>query len=258
MQSGTRPTPPDRRDYDLLRTRKLGGVTTFPESYDVDQGLWMPNQNEACLECIPSYHQQLTGCGNFMCSDLCGDEDGKIVSPDVLDAITHASARGGADMREYLKAATTAIPGHPDYFTIRSSWKIDWFDAVRLAMLSASAEKRGVAIGSPYWLRFGAVGADGIYAVPDFDLSFASWHAWAVKGWKTINGTTYLICKMWQGASYGDHGFTYMSREIFNATMSVRGSGAFVIDKLLPGEKVQTVGISAYVADIVAYIRSLL
>lgn len=260
INSGTRPTKSDRNDFDFFKSKKVlfgAAIPSFPEYYSTDAGLWMPDQTIASPAGTPPYAAQPTGCGNFMMSDLCGDEDGKVVSPDIIDAITHASNSGGADMRTYLKAGIAAIPGHPAYFNVRPAGKIDFFDACRLAMLSTSSEKRGIAIGSPYWLQFGGIGNDGVYPMPDFDLSFASWHAWAVKGWKMVNNVQYLICKMWCGPNYGDKGFGYMSREIFNATMGVRGSAAFTIDKLLPGEKIETVGLAPFVNDIVAYVRNL-
>ena len=61
---------------------------------------------------------------------------------------------------------------------------------------------------------------------------------------------------MLQGETYGDKGYAYMTREIFNATMAVSGSCAFTIDALLPGEQVQTVDMNI-VDWIVSYIRNL-
>lgn len=264
LHSGLKPTKSDRRDYDFLRTKKLLGAAglqrladSMPEGYFTDSGLWMPDQNEGSNLFDPPCPPMPMGCTNFTQADLCADEDSKLYNPAILEAITHANANGGTDLRTSLKAVTKAIPGHPAFFNVQAAGKIDFFDAVRLAMLSTSTERRGVSVGSPYWTGFGAIGKDGIYPTPDFDIRYASWHNWAVKGWKKIQNTSYLICKMWCGPNYGDKGFGYMTRDIFNATMNVRGSVAFTIDKLMPGEKVETVGLAPFVKNIVSYVQEL-
>lgn len=257
-ESGTRPTQPHRKDFDFLASKKLAGaVPSFLPEYNVDAGLWQPNQNAGCDLFTPPTPPMPFGCTNYTGCDLCADQDGRLYDPMILEAVTHANENRGAEMRVALKAVTQTIPGHPAYFRVSPAGKIDAFDAVRLAMLSTSTEKRGVAIGSPFWLQWGAVKKNGVLPMPDFDLKNASWHAWAVKGWKIINGEPYLVCKMWQGREYGDNGFVYVSRPVFNATMAVWGAVAFTIDKLLPDEELQTLGISAYVREIVAYVRFL-
>lgn len=258
MKSGTGPTRTDRRDYDLLATRKhkLAGITTIPTSYSVDAGLRIPDQNAEDDSFTPPVPALPYGCTDYAQCEIMGDEDGRLYNPMELENITHASARGGANIREALNAVKKLYPNHPAYFAIRPSGPVDAFDAVQLAMLIASTEKRGVSVGSPYWLQWGAVGPSGILPPPDYDLEHASWHNWVIKGWKVINGTTYLTCQMLQGKGYGRGGFAYLTREVFNATMAIPGAAMFTLDKLLPGEEVQTVG-SPYVQAIVNFILSL-
>lgn len=267
MKSGTHPTRHDHRDYDYLKTRKLTGVpATMPDNYSVDAGLRVPNQEAVDNNFNPSVMPMPYGCTNYAQCEICADEDAVLYNPQYLENITHANANGGADVRVSLDAVVNKgvqdqqgninNTGHPAYFNIKPSGAIDAFDATRLAMLSTSSEKRGVSVGSPYWLQWNATGPNGITPPPDYDLQFASWHNWVVKGWKTIDNTVYLVCQMLQGASYGDKGFVYIPREVFNATIAVNGSILFTIDKLMPGEKVETISLP-FIDAIVSYIRRL-
>lgn len=268
MKSGTRPIRLDRRDYDFLRTKgyaKLAGVTSFPTFYSVDAGLRVPDQNAEDPSFSPPTPPMPWGCTNYAQCEICSDEDGVLYDPSYLEAITHANANQGADLRAVLNAVVkngmrdkngNINRGHPAYFNIRSAGAIDAFDAARLAILSTSSEKRGVTVGSPFWREWQEVGDSGILARPDFDIDFASWHNWVIKGWRTIEDTCYATCQMLQGRHYGRRGFAFVTREVFNATMAVRGSAMFTIDKLMPGETIRTVG-SIRVQQIVDYVRRL-
>lgn len=264
-KQGCRPTRIDHRDYDFLKSKKLGAVLpAFAENYSVDRGLRVPDQETPDNNFNPMVPSMPYGCTNYASCEICTDEDGILYNPSWLESITHANENKGADVRTVLKAVIqkgvedqqgTLHYGHPAFFNIQSSGAIDSFDAARLAMLSASAEHRSVSVGSPYWGEWGGVQADGILPAPQYNLQYCSWHNYVLKGWKTINGVTYLICQMLQGDTYGDHGFAYMSREMCNATMAINGSVMFTLDKLMPNE-VQTVDVSI-IDWIVSYVRSL-
>lgn len=268
MKSGTRANSIDHRDFDYFKSRRFQGITpTFADNYSIDAGIWVPNQEVACNLFTPIVPAYPYGCTDYAQNELCMDEDGVLYDPSYIESFTHANAQGGANVRDALKVVVkqgvrdrqgTIVKGkHPAFFNIQPSWKIDWFDAIRLAMISTSTEKRGVSIGSPYWQQFGAVGPSGIFPTPDFNLDHATWHNWVVKGWKTIDGQLYIVCQMLQGSGYGDNGLAYMSRQIFNATMAVLGSVAFTIDKLMPGEDAQPIDTSI-TEWIVSLIRNLL
>ncbi len=260
LKSGLRPIKHDHRDFDYFKSKKLGAVISsfpaaFPDSYNTDAKLWIPNQNAGSTLFTPPVPPMPYGCTNYTQSDLCADEDKKLYSPLLLENITHANANGGSDLRTSLNAATKNIPGHPAYFNIRPSGAIDWFDAIRLAMISASSENRSVSIGSPWFPEF--TEAEDVVPMPSsWSLSRASWHNYAIKGWKSINGQPFLIVKPWLGQGYADAGFSYFSRTLFNALMNISGSAAFTIDKLIPGEEVQKVD-STIVQWIVSYVRFL-
>lgn len=258
MKSGTRPSKPDHRDYDLIKTRihKLAGVTTLPLSYSVrDHTQRIPNQEAQDNHFTPPVPPLPYGCTDYAQATICGYEDGKLYNPMDLENITHANANQGADLRASLKAATTIWPGHPAYFRVYPQLGIDAFDTMRLAMLATSNEKRAVSVGSPFWLQWSTPGPNGMLSTPDYDLDYASWHDWLVDGWDTLNNVTYLTCQMLQGDGYGNHGTVYMPREQFNKTMAVSGSMAFTIDKLLPNEQVQTVSLP-FLQAIISYFRN--
>lgn len=265
MKSGYKKTYYSRKDYDLFKTKGVKFGAILPDSYSVYKGLRIPNQQVPDGNFTPPVPALPYGCTSYAQCELCGNEDGVLYNPLYIESFTHSNTSGGADVRTVLDvvvkngvqdASGNINKNHPAYFAIRSAGKIDAFDAARLAMLSTSTENRGVSVGSPYWLQFRAVGPNGILPSPDYNLQYASWHNWIIEGWKTIDGVPYLICQMLQGDSYGDKGFVYMSREIFNATTAVPGSVMFTIDKLMPGETIQTVDMNI-VEMIVNFIRNL-
>lgn len=267
MKSGLKKTRRDWRDYDYLKTKKFGGVLpNLPASYNVDAKLWTPNQETGSDLFNPHVPPMPYGCTNYTQTDLCIDEDGRLYNPWYLESITHANESGGTDLRTSLEAVVNngmedvggvLVKGqHQAYFNVKAQGGIDWFTAVQLAMFSTSDERRAVSVGTPWYPSF-FPDRSGIVAAPnDWTAHGATWHNWAIKGWKSINGVTYLIGKPWLGADYGDEGFGYFSREIFNALMNIRGTCAFTIDKLLEGEEAKKVDMNI-VDTIVSFIRNL-
>lgn len=255
IKSGLRPTKKDARDYDLIKSFGAVSPPSFPESYSVENGLWCPNQNAP--EPIFGNPALPYGCTDYTQADLCADDDKALYNPIHMEDFTHANAKGGLDLREALDAARK-VYSRTAYYNIKPAGSIDAFDAVRLAMYSVSTEeRRSVSVGSPWFYQFGGIKEGGIMPVPDdYNLIYATWHNWKVSGWKTINGSPYLICKSWQGATYGDNGFAYISRPLFNTLMGIRGSVAFTLTNMTP-DSVQTVDMG-FVSYLVSIIRNLL
>lgn len=255
IKSGLTPTPHDSRDYDLFKTKKLGGIIpAFPDNYSTDANLWMPDQNAVNPLFTPPVPSLPEGCSDYTQTDLCMDEDGVLYNPMDIENITHANANGGTDLRTSLNAVLKLRKNHPAYFNIQPDIQkggvIDWFDAMRLAQTLGKMENRAVSVGTPWFPEF-MHPVKGIIPTPNWSLtvpgtsiSRVSWHNWAIKGWKTINGQVYLIGKPWIGKDYGDGGYCYFSRSVFNQLMSINGTAAFTLDKLLPNEKPETVDSS--------------
>jgi hypothetical protein len=261
IQSGLNPIKPDHRDFDFHKSFGAAVPPTFPTEYNTDAGLWTPDQNAMALP---------FGCTGFTQASLCEDEDGTQYDPaDVYDHTPPGTRDRGRDIRasldvirkndlvEYLKGVK---PGthRTAYFNVRAYYPLDWFDAIRLAMLSTTQEKRAVSIGTPWFPDFENTD-HGVLPMPlsfDVGLSGASWHNWKICGWKTIGDQPYLIGKSWQGEHYGDNGFCYLSRALINNLMSISGSAAFTVSKIAP-QQIQLVDLSI-VQTIVSYVRRLL
>lgn len=248
MPRGAKPTRHDHRDFDFLKSKKFGGLyPEFPENYSTEAGLWNPSQDEGCDLFTPPVPPMPYGCTDYAQTDLLIDEDRKLYNPMDLENTTHANANGGSDLRTSFKAVVKLHPDHPQFFNIKPSGVLDWTDALRIAMVLGKLENRAVSVGSPWFPEF-MVAPQGIIPEPDWSLTIKgttlsriTWHDWNVKGWKTMNGEVYLIMKPWIGTQWGDNGFGYISRPVFNKLMSIGGTVAFTLDKLLPGEQPQAI-----------------
>ena len=74
----------------------------------------------------------------------------------------------------------------------------------------------GVSLGMKW-----SGGLDTYYALTlPWNGTATSSHCVAVYGQKTINSQAYLIVKPWTGSDWGDGGYCYMSRNVFNQTVS--------------------------------------
>lgn len=264
MKSGTRPLCKDRRDFDFFKSHGFGAlsaVPTLPSEFNTDAGFWMPNQEATLTYAILGFGSftipaMFEGCTNFTQADICIDQDKKFYNPLDLEVITHANANGGADIRDALKAAVK-LGWIKQFFNVRATGVLDWFDALRIASYSAQPEIRSLSIGTKWFPDFERVGPTGILPIPsNFNDTQATWHNWSAKVWIDKGGIPYLKCKSWQGAEYGDKGFVYMPRELVNALMNIPGSCAFVGSDL-PKEDIVTVG-SVWVQNIVNFVLNLL
>jgi hypothetical protein len=257
MKSGLAKIKRDHRDYSFHKTfGAFVNASSLPADFSVDAGLWMPNQNlPQAFSGIPSIPAWPTGCTVYCQTDLCIDEDGKLLDPNLLEDVTHANANGGGDIRVALKAAINVFQ-RTAYFNIQAKAPLDWFDAIRVAMWVSQAEKRSVSIGIPWFAEFENLLASYIMPIPVFDTKRATWHNAKIAGWKTIGGAPYLIVKSWQGPEYGDKGYCYMPRELCNALLNISGTGAFTLSKVAPGQ-IQTIDLST-IATLVSFIRNLI
>lgn len=250
---GLKPLPYDRRDYDLHKTFGATAAPEFPVDYTVENGLWCPDQNRGGE--VFNLPPMPFGCTDFTQTDACVDEDRQLLNPMLLENATHANARGGIDMRESLKAALQVF-ARTAYFRITPTYPLDFFDAIRLAMLSTKDERRSVSVGTPWYPAWNDPHHGGILPVPaSFATAGLGWHNWKVAGWKTIGGAPYLICKMWAGPDYGDHGFVYMSRELANAVLNISGAAAYTLTKVKPTD-IQTIDFD-FVKFAVAFVRKV-
>lgn len=229
MKNGLKPIKRDVRD--LSFHRNFGGVapTQFPDEFSVDAGLTMPDQNaDALFEACTAYAQL----------DLCTDQDNKIYNTyrDLYEktlTLENAPFGQGCDMRDSLKCLIVYY-GRGAYYAVESS-KFDWFDSIRSVMLTnfqTNNIKCAVSCGTPWFPEWDIQHVNSTGIIPTIftgDTDTLSWHNWAIKGWKTISGTPYLLAKTWQGRGYADAGWSYYPRETINAVMKIKGTGAFTV-----------------------------
>lgn len=256
MKSGLTRIKKDRRDFDFHKS--YGTVLNtqgLPAEYLVDANLWMPNQNiPQSIPGIGIIPALPYGCTDYAQTDLCVDEDTQLYNPMLLEAITHANANEGGDIRAALNAAKNAFK-RTAYFNITAQGPIDPFDAARLAMYSGQPEKRAVSIGSMWYANWEQVGADGVLSMPPDPRVGTSLHNWVGCGWETYNSILYLRGKSLQGPSYGFGGYHRISREVFNAIMAQSGTGMFTLSKVAPTQ-IQVIDLT-WVENIVSFIRNL-
>lgn len=234
IRSGLKPLIPDKRDLSFART--FGAVSIFPDSFNTDAGLTMPDQE---ADGFPF------GCTGYTQSELCSDEDRIIYDPAYTYKHTlliegNEGQDVGCDLRNSLKSTITFGVQEKDkndaythrrgaYYNCRTD-NLDSFDSARSAMIKYSnlwGKKCSVSVASRWCVNFVLTGKDGIVPIPMMDSY--SLHNWKVSGWKTINGVPYLIGKPWQGNKFGDNGVGYFSREIYNTLINDYFAGAYVL-----------------------------
>lgn len=247
IRNGSKPLAVDHRDFDLHKSFGNVGMQTpeFLAEYMTDAGLWTPDQNAS--EPIFNNPPLEYGCVEYCSGDVSADEDLTLKNPMQMEELLHYNAKGGGDVRAGLECARTKLGWNKNYYAIKAFAPLDYFDAIRLAMSSGIPEKRSVSLGTPWWPTFEKVGTDGILNIP---VSFKSttiatlpWHNHKICGWKTINGSPYLISKSWQGPNYGDKGFVYFSRSLINSIMAIEGTCAFTVTQAKP-LAIKTIDIS--------------
>lgn len=264
MKSGLNPVERDHRDYDYHRT--FGSVSPFvlPTEYDVDAGLTMPNQE---LDGLPY------GCTGYAQTDLCTDEDGVVYDPrftydmTLKDEGQWGNYNTGCDIRDSLKTLLSygaKIKDNPNddptthrrgaYFNVGPT--TDFFEGVRSAMYLSRLEKRAASIGTPWFVEFERITADGILPDNPTINTNAEWHNWVCSGWVMKQGEPYLKVKSWQGTAYGDNGWAYMSRSLYNKLLSMPYTGAFTVRKVLP-EDIRTIK-RTLMETLIVYLQRLL
>lgn len=227
MKSGCKPHKVNHKNYGYFQTFGETIPPSFPDSYTTDAGLWMPNQD------LPQVTQQFDvpalpeGCTDYTTADVGADLIAVLENPESVDDITNANAEGGTSVQTALQAGTS-IGFFNSYFQVQPI-SLDAFDSVRLAMLSGVPEKRSVSVGSKWFPEFEQVDSTGILPTPNWDSVDFTWHNHKIGKFLSINGVQYLGSKSWQGSNYGDNGWCYFSRPLFNSLMAISGSVMFTV-----------------------------
>lgn len=220
----------DLRDFSFERT--LGSVSPaeLPAEYNADRTGEFPDQN---ADGYPN------GCTGYTQNDLGQNELDNKFDPayvykntltlanlpphspcqvrDSLRAVQHwgLQPRDGGNALDYKRGK---------YFDV-DKVEGSYFEGVRSALWLNRLDHRTVSVGSP-WFWGTILPTGGIFPVPK-KYKWVSGHNWEAVGWKTIDGKPYLICKAWAGPNWGDRGYGYMSKEIFDKLMNVSGSSLY-------------------------------
>lgn len=249
IKHGARPTRIKHTDYDFLKSHRFGGTvipTKFADEYFADAGLTMPNQDVSDEEYSPPTPPMSLGCTDFTDADLKTDIEKKIYSPNDVEAITHANALGGYDIRRSLDACTQPTTLNPNrlgwfkqYFNLRASGVFDYFDTFRIAQTLGinAGEARSISWGTPWFPSWEAAAQAGQFIMPmptsdelatlRRDAFAYPWHNSKLSGWTTKNGVQVYCNKSWQGRGIGDQGVIGFTREVINMVMSFSGTVAF-------------------------------
>lgn len=256
MKNGARPIKPDHRDY--CYHRSFGSVEqtpVFPLTLNVDAGLTMPNQSSEDMEFSPSVPPIPEGCTDEGIADVSTDQSLILRNPYSIEEITHANQNGGSEIRPALQAGIS-LGWFKAYFNIQPIGSLDWFDAIRLAILigETAGEKRAVIMLTPWFKSWETAAQAGIYLMPmptPSEIQQAAqnpnslpWHCWVVPAWESEigQGTLNLPGKSWQGKIIGKDGWLGFERATINVIMTVSGTGAYTVSQSAPAN-IQTVDL---------------
>lgn len=238
QNKGYSPGKKSRRDYQLHKTFGAPALTELPASYAADNNNF-PDQGPTDL------------CTAYTVTDIACDEKGIAYSPDFNFSMSKLISGDppstyGSDLRTAFlvpsksgllpqaKAMFSWQNNGRDFIADPKNWRpedldeaqktklamfaidfpYDVFDSIRSALWLTRNERRSIGVGTRWYDEWNSVGSSGI--IPSKYQNFITYHAYAIKGWKTIQGVPYLIAKEWEGKGFGDDGFVYFPREVVN------------------------------------------
>lgn len=243
IQNGSKPIAPNPKQRSFPKTFGLvSSGLLLPEEFDADAHLEQPDQNADGLP---------MGCTDYCVRELATSEELilflKGFNYDQSRAFEGKAGRNeGVDIRDAFKCSTVyGLQNRTDptdnplnyrrapYYEVHPDGGLDYFDAIRSAMLIASqkdGKKHAVGVGT-FWLSIWEQTQKGIVpSVYTYDKvpEHYPWHAWAFVGWKIIEGEICLVAKSWQGISFGDMGYSYYNREVVNKVFNEWGTIALM------------------------------
>lgn len=263
MNNGVLPVKKDHRAYSATRTLGALGalapdLSLLPESYNCDAQFRFPDQN---AEGLPQ------GCTGYAQSELCQNEDGipyqarytydktlflegkkegvpcnienSLKTTLLWGVLPNSTSLNNAAINFYDSTDEEAAKHkRGGYFTIELNYGLDWYDSMKNMIWASRSWKGSVSLAAPWFPEWSGVkvNSTGIVSAPVGWMWFSG-HNPVITGWTTTdtkgkllrNGESFLIVKSWQGKLFGDNGYMYYSREIFNRLMAVGGSAAFLL-----------------------------
>lgn len=241
MNHGTRPTRLKHTDFDFLKSHKFGIAVKpqIPNELFCDAGLLMQNQEARDDEFTPPVPPLPFGCTDYATADIATDLTKMVRNPLDLEAVTNANAQGGIDIRVAMDAGRR-LNWFKQYFNIRASGMLDWFESFQVAQVTgvAAGEARAISFGTPWFDSWQKAAFQGQAIMPmptkeELDAIHADnnafpWHNSVLDGFTSKNGVLLYRDKSWQGNQVGDRGFLYFPREVINMVMTIPGTVAYV------------------------------
>lgn len=222
----------DTRDLSFERT--LGSVSpiNLPDEYNADRTGEFPDQNK---DGFPN------GCTGYTQNDLGQNEFDKKFDPAYVYNNTLSLAnlpphspcqlrdsfkavrlwglqpREGGDALEYKRGA---------YFDV-DKVNGSYFEGVRSALWLNRQSHRTVSVATPWF--WSSVTKSGIMRPPKkYEWKAGTiGHNYEIVGWKKVEGEIQLIVKPWGGTQWGDGGYGYISKEIFDNLLKISGTAMY-------------------------------
>lgn len=225
------------KDYSHEQTFGAIDPKMFEAEYNADLGLSFPDQN---ADGLPN------GCTGYTQTEIGQDENGEFFDPKftyentliLADLPPHSPCK----IRDSFKETRTRGLKRKDndstlvrgaYYDVDKNG--DYFDGIRSALYLNRIASRTISAASP-WFPEWRKAIDGILIAPKKYVWEAVGHNYKICGWKTIKSEPYLIIKPWTGASWGDKGYGYMSREICNKLFLISGTAIYIQSNLTASE----------------------
>lgn len=242
MRSGIQKNEYDTRDFSFERSFGVSQLN-LPEEYNADTTNRFPDQNK---DGYPN------GCSGYTQNATGELEYGIQADPSFVYANTLVIAdlppHAPVQVRDSFKATKIygLKSGDTDPLTYRRGnyYDVDkvgdYFDGARTALYLNREHNRTLSVGTPWFKEWAVSG--GIIKAPKkyvWDLSTIG-HNYQIVGWKVLKGEPHLIVKPWLGKRWGDGGYGYISREIFNKTMAISGTFMYIQVNYTP-DQVNTV-----------------
>ena len=245
-KGGLQPTPKDTRDFQLGAIFQLPPLSELPTDF-VLEGFEIKNQGESDF------------CSGYATTGMSELQEGVILSPEYSFAMSKKLSGDidgwGQDMRNALKTHTKigALPqsaspystankpisflrdpaNWPDtlleqakphqkeaYMKVSGNSSLDAFDAIRATIWKWKDEKRSVALGLAWSWPSNAI------ILEEAGQGFG--HMLYIIGFRTINGTPYLVIVNSWGKQAGDQGTHLISMKVINYFEGVYGAYMFV------------------------------
>jgi hypothetical protein len=234
----------------------FGVAEAVPDTYNVDDGSWFPDQDK---------DNRPTECTAYLVTDSARDHTGVRYSEDfnfmktlvIMNAPANAN---GADLRSAYMVAPSfgllerdnepgVIEANPDqsFSANYVNWPIevdhiasknkkafvtitgpyDFSSNAQSFMWQTKERRYSVGVGTTWYAEFERIGSDGV--LPDNPKFATGGHAYKLCGWKLIDGQKYWVLKTWQGPTYGDNGYCYMSFPLMNRLVGALGAARFAL-----------------------------